>query len=446
MSQLVETPPAGDTRPPSPGPLLAGIYDAASRCNKCSLCQAVCPTYVVNPVEWETARGRVSLIRDVVEGRLDLADIADGPLSTCLTCDNCVAACAPQVPTADIVTAARAELAARQGLSLGQRLALRALLPHPTVLRAVHRLGRVAEALELLPLARRTGLTGWLGVVGSLAEHVGPLPRSTARDQLRSLPPPSGELRGRLGMIVCCYENIALPDPAVATVRLFAAEGWEVVVPEIGCLGLPARTYGDHESVLDMAVRVAETLADVDVDYWVGDVASCLGHLRRYGELLSGDRLAPVARRLAARSRFVSGFLGEVGLRSPLGPLRWTVAYHEPCSLPLDPGARRAPYRLLESVPGLRLVPLEEAAMCCGGPGTYFHAQAERSAAILERKMAHLCATGAEVVVTENVSCLLQLRRGARLFAPQLRVLHLAEVLLAAVDAERQRHPVVPRD
>ena len=83
-----------------PPRFLADIYQAVSECNKCSLCQAVCPTYQVNPVEWETARGRVSLIRDAMEGRLELGDIADGPLSTCLTCNNCVAACPPRAAPA----------------------------------------------------------------------------------------------------------------------------------------------------------------------------------------------------------------------------------------------------------------------------------------------------------------------------------------------------------
>src|SRR5438132_14130742 len=95
-----------------PPRFLADIYEAASECNKCSLCQATCPAYVTNPVEWETARGRVSLIRDAIEGRIELRDIADGPLSTCLTCDNCVAACAPRVPTGPIVSRARMELIA----------------------------------------------------------------------------------------------------------------------------------------------------------------------------------------------------------------------------------------------------------------------------------------------------------------------------------------------
>lgn len=442
MTQLADPPRTDGVAPPR---FLREVYEAASRCNKCSLCQAVCPTYVVNPVEWETARGRVSLIRDAIEGRLDLEDIADGPLSTCLTCDNCVAACAPRVPTADIVTAARAELASHRGRSLGQAIALRGLLPSPTAMRLLHRLGRLAAATGLHDLAVRTGLTRWLGIAGGLAEHVGPLPKRTAVERIRSLPPPAEPIRGRIAVVVCCYQNLALPEVTEAAVRLLLADGWEVVVPELGCLGLPARTLGDRDALLEMAVRATEVLADLDVDAVVGDVASCTAHLRRYPQILAGDRLAPVARRIAERTRLFADFLDERGLRQPLGRLRWRVTYHEPCSLPLDPAARAVPYRLLGAIPGLQLLPLPEAAMCCGGPGTYFYSQEERSAAILARKLERIRTTGADVVVTDNVSCLLQLRRGARESAPHLRVLHLAEVLLASVEAERAHRAVVPQ-
>src|SRR2546427_13123375 len=114
---------------------LADIYESASECNKCSLCQATCPAYVVNPVEWETARGRVALIRDAIEGRLELRDIADGPLSTCLTCDNSVAACAPRAPTGHIVSRAPMELHDQEGPPWRQTVALRAIPPPPPPLR-----------------------------------------------------------------------------------------------------------------------------------------------------------------------------------------------------------------------------------------------------------------------------------------------------------------------
>src|SRR5207302_1778942 len=174
---------------------LADVYQAASECNKCSLCQATCPAYITNPVEWETARGRVSLIRDAIEGRLELRDIADGPLSTCLTCDNCVAACAPRVPTGHIVSRARQELHEQEGHPWGQTFALRSVLPHPGMLRALHRLGRVGEVTGVTKLLRATGMLRWLGTPGALLDHSGPLPARSAYRRARDLPPAAHPVR-----------------------------------------------------------------------------------------------------------------------------------------------------------------------------------------------------------------------------------------------------------
>ncbi|MFN2569745.1 MAG: (Fe-S)-binding protein [Candidatus Dormibacteria bacterium] len=427
----------------TPPRFLADIHDAASECNKCSLCQATCPTYVTNPVEWETARGRVSLIRDAIEGRLELRDIEDGPLSTCLTCDCCVVACPPAVPTAMIVSRARQELHEQEGHPRGQTVALRTIFARPTWMRIVHGLSRAAQVTGLHGLARRTGITGWLGVAGSLAEHVGPLPKRTAHRRARALPQAQPPVRARLGFLVCCYQNIAVPEATEATMRVLLANGYELVVPALGCSGLPARTMGDRSAELDMAVRTVERLSELDVDGFVGDVASCTGQWRRHGELLAEDRLlADKARQIASRTWLASAFLSEVGVRSELGPLRWRVAYDEPCSLPQNTADRSAARQLLEAIPHLTLVDLEEAAMCCGGPGTYFHSQPERSEAILARKFDHVVATGANVLVTENVSCITQLRAGARRYAPHVRVMHLFEVLEASLESHRRRAPL----
>jgi glycolate dehydrogenase iron-sulfur subunit len=434
------TPTAGAEPRPR---FLADVYEAASRCNRCSLCQAVCPTYVTNPVEWETARGRVALVRDTIEGRLELRDIADGPLSSCLTCNNCVAACAPRVPTGEIVSRARQELHEQEGHPLGQTLALRALLPHPAMLRLLHRLSRAAQVCGLHALARESGLTRWMGPAGAFVEHVGPLPARTARRRARSLPAVEGRPRGHVAVALCCYQDIAAPQASEAVMRVLIANGYEVVVPRLGCSGLPARTLGDREAMLGMARRTVERLRGLPVDAVIGDTVSCAGHLQRCGEMLRADpAVARDAARLSARTWRASDFLDHVGLSAPLGPLRWRVAYDEPCALPVDGDARRVPHRLLAAVPGVEIRPLAEAAMCCGGAGDYFRRQPERSAAILQRKLGHVLASGAEVLVTENVSCLTQLRYGARRHAPGLRVLHLFEVLLASTESARRRGAV----
>ncbi|MFN2451016.1 MAG: (Fe-S)-binding protein [Candidatus Dormibacteria bacterium] len=443
MTDLVDVPGHAQQFTPR---FLADVHDAAAECNKCSLCQAVCPTYVTNPVEWETARGRVSLIRDAIEGRLELHDIEDGPLSTCLTCDNCVAACAPRVPTALIVSRARQELHEQEGHAFGQRFALRSILPRPGMLSLLHGLSRASQVTGLHWLARTTGLTAMLGTAGAYMSHDGPLPAKTAYHRVDGLPAASTPVRGRVGFLVCCYANLATPAATEATMRVLLGNGFELTVPRLACGGLPAKTLGDREAMLDMGVGNLTRMRGMEVDALVGDVAACVRHYQDYAAFLGDDReVGTEARQVSSLTRTASQFLAEAGVTAPLGPLRWRVAFDEPCSYPHERAVRRAPYALLERVPALEVVPLHEAEMCCGGAGSYFHRQPERSRAILRRKFENVVASGAEVLVTENVSCLTQLRAGAREFAPKVRVLHLFEVLEASMESARRRSAVLPR-
>jgi glycolate oxidase iron-sulfur subunit len=427
---------------------LQDVYEAASECNKCSLCQATCPAYATNPVEWETARGRVSLIRDAIEGRIELHEIADGPLSTCLTCDNCVAACPPRVPTALIVSRARQELRAQEGAPWTQSFALRTILPRPGAMRALHGLARFTQVTGLFGLAQRTGLFRWMGTVGSLAEYVGPLEQRTAYQRVAELPAAAEPVRGRLGFLTCCYSNLAAPDATEAAMRVLLANGYELVVPTIGCSGLPARTLGDRDAMLEMAVHNSERLngSDVDdVDGYVGDVASCVGHFKDYGTLVGDDRLVgDRAKEVARLTTTATELLARTGLTCTLAPLRWKVAIDLPCSLPIDGPWRSTMHQLLAQIPRLQVVDLEEAAMCCGGAGTYFARMPERSEAILERKFEKIVASGAEVVVTENISCLLQLRAGAARYAPTVRVMHVMEVVHESMLTAERRRAVIP--
>jgi len=424
---------AGEPEAVPPPRFLADIYEDVSRCNKCSLCQAVCPTYQVNPVEWETARGRVALIRDAMEGRLELRDIADGPLSTCLTCDNCMAACPPRVPTAAIVARARQELHVQEGYPRGQSWLLRRVLPRPGGTRTLHRLSRAAQVTGLHAAARRLRITRWMGTVGAMAERIGPLPRRRADQRVVGLPAVTPPVRGRLGFLICCYQNQVAPGATEAAMRVLLANGFELDVPELGCFGLPAQSLGDGPAVREMARRTVSGLAALQVDGLAGDVASCIAHIRRYARILGDDpALGDAARRVAGATDLASVHLERLGWRAPLGPLPWHVTIDEPCSLPVDGPERGVAWALLARIPEMRITPLPEAAMCCGGPGSYATGQPDRSDAILARKFENVLATGADVLITENVSCLVQLRAGARRHAPQVRVMHLMEVLDAA--------------
>lgn len=420
---------------------LSDVYDDASLCNKCSLCQATCPTYVTNPVEWETARGRVALIRDAIEGKIALRDIAEGPLSTCLTCDNCVAACPPRVPTSKIVSRARQELNDQEGAPYGQRFFLN-MLATPRGLRRAHRVSRFAQVTGLRWAARHLGLTRLLGLTGAITEVTGPLPAMTARQQLETLPPVALPRRGEVTVMTCCYQNLVAPDATLATMRVLRANGYETKVPELGCFGLPAKTLGDREMVQEMAVRTTSAMSAANGKI-VGDSASCVAHVRGYDDIVNhGAPEHSAAHALSRQINLASKTLLEDGLTAQFGPLRWKVAVDLPCSLPIDGPDRDVASQLLRKIPELQLVHLHEAAMCCGGPGAYSAQQPERSELILHRKFENVVASGADVLVTENVSCLLQLRAGARRYAPNVRVMHLMEVLDASLTAAKRRKPL----
>ena len=149
------------------------------------------------------------------------------------------------------------------------------------------------------------------------------------------------------------------------------------------------------------------------------------------------------AREVAQHTALASDFLDRNGVRGALGPLRWRVTIDEPCALPIDGPERGAMRRLLEQIPHLEIVPLHERAMCCGGAGTYFARQPERSEAILQRKFENIRASGAEIVITENISCLLQLRARSGTLRAQRRVMHIMEVMLASLQGAERRRAVL---
>jgi glycolate oxidase iron-sulfur subunit len=261
---------------------------------------------------------------------------------------------------------------------------------------------------------------------------------------LGDLPAPAEPVRGTVALLVCCLSNLTVPESTEATIRVLLAAGYAVEVPVVGCSGLPARTLGDREAMVDMALRNSAAMSALDVDAYIGDTASCTEHYREYGSIAGEDRqVGARARDIGRHTALASDFLDRNGVRAELGPLRWRVTIDEPCALPIDGTERGAMHRLLEQIPHLDIVPLHERAMCCGGAGTYFARQPERSEAILRRKFENIRASGAEIVVTENVSCLLQLRAGAARYAPEVKVMHVMEVMLASMQGAERRRAVL---
>ena len=265
----------------------------------------------------------------------------------------------------------------------------------------------------------------------------GMLPRLSPplRPQLPEVVPARGEKRGRVGFFLGCVMTLMYPEVSRQTVRVLAHQGFDVVTPKAQkCCGAPHLSEGDRETARRLALQNLDLFMELGVDAVVTDCAGCGAALKEYEELLA--ERADHERLAAFRSKVkdVSEFLAGTGLRTEgLKEVRTTVTYHEPCHLCHAQGVSAQPRHLLRAIPGVELREMQEASWCCGSAATWGLRFSEESDKVLDRKLGNVAATGAEVLVTANPGCHLQLAWGLRSREMRQEVRHVMELLGQAV-------------
>ena len=407
-------------------------YDDLARCNRCGFCQVACPIFRATGHEAGVARGRIALLRALIERRLEWSREIEEPLYTCLRCGACTTNCFPAVATADLVAAARGAYLDRMGRNSLHRLVFDHLLPYP---------GRLRLAARTVALGKRSGLTNVAKALGLLRFLGRDFPR--AEEIVERFPPKAlrdlrvpGEYPGtgatlRIGYFVGCGMDIMCPDAAEASLRLLRTLGKTVVVLDNVCCGLPAETYGDRPAAQRLAENNLERLASGEFDVVVTDCSSCAAFLKKYPALFPADDPRQEAARCASsRIHDLVGFLASADLPDPSAQTeRVIVTYHDPCHASRGQGLREEPRRLLRSLPGIEYRELPEADWCCGGAGSYALSHYELSRKVLERKLDNVAKTGANVLATSCPACLVHLAYGVRLRGLPVRVCHLSEIL-----------------
>ena len=428
-----------------------------SACVRCGLCLPHCPTYLETLRETSSPRGRIHLIQAVSEGRLSLTSPGFvGQMYQCLDCRACEDVCPSGVQYGKLVEAARTQIerarqrsAPRMGRSLSQRVlrwvVFAGLFAHMRLFRLVNRLLWLYQRGGLQWVARKSGILKLL----RLQEMEALLPPLPARffvprgqSSAASSNVGDGQPRARVALFAGCIMSTAFAETDRATMRVLAANGCEVHAPAgQGCCGALTVHAGD----LDRArVQARQTIAAFErleasapVEAIIVNAAGCGATLKEYGHLLRED--AAFAERAAAFStkvKDITEFLGELEQRGQLNrmmrPLNLKVTYQEPCHLAHAQRVSDQPRRLLRAIPGVALVEMREAALCCGSAGIYNITQPEMSRRLLKRKMGHALATGADVIVSANPGCILQLQAGLRAAlaeGPSVRVAHLVDLL-----------------
>jgi glycolate dehydrogenase iron-sulfur subunit len=410
----------------------APSQELISRCVHCGFCLPTCPTYAVLGVETDSPRGRIRLMKTVWEGRVS-ADSAgfEKHISQCLDCRACETACPSGVEYGKLVEGARSQILAARPRSAIERLVRTAgfdwLLPHRGRLAMFGAFSGVMRRLHMAGILRATRLRA----AGRLADLLDLVPERPSADGPDALVPAQGTRRARVALFAGCVMGSVFGPTNAATARVLARNGVEVaVIRDQTCCGALHTHAGERERGRKLARRNIAAFEAAGADVIVVNAAGCGAAMKEYGWLLKDDeRWAARAAAFAARVRDATEYLGDLGLTATPGPLRVRATYDDACHLLHGQRISAQPRALLGAIPELELVPLVEADMCCGSAGTYNVTQPELARALLDRKVANVLKTGADLVITANPGCLMQIQAGLRRAGSRARVAHLLDVL-----------------
>jgi glycolate oxidase iron-sulfur subunit len=319
---------------------------------------------------------------------------------------------------------------------MARNLVYRRLLPYPE---------RIAMAAKLLRIYQRSGLqaaaraTGILKILGQAERDLllPPVDRHFFFDQLGKTFPAQGTRRARVAFFAGCVANVTFTALNEATIRVLTANGCEVIVPggQFCCGALPAHA-GVRDVARDLARWNIAAFASANFDALVTNAAGCGSTLKEYDHLFTTDEPEySAAAALAKKTRDVTEFLAALGLSASLKPVPARVTYQDSCHLLHGQKIREAPRQLLRAIPGVELVELPFADICCGSAGVYNVTQTKASMDLLAEKMANAKTTNAQIIATANPGCLLQLRAGLEIHKTGQEVLHVIELLDRACTA-----------
>jgi glycolate oxidase iron-sulfur subunit len=403
-------------------------------CVHCGFCLPTCPTYLVLGNEMDSPRGRIYLMRAAAEGRVGISETFVKHMNLCLVCRACETACPSGVEFGRLMESARGQARRKYPEPLSDRLFRKLILETFTDLGRLRLLlgpMRLYQKLGVQGFLRGAGLLKLLGRWGAMEALMPTLPDASLAANFPEVTPAIGTQRGRVALLLGCAQHAFFPDVNLATARVLAANGFEVVAPRgQGCCGSLFVHEGEREKGKALARTTIDAFDGAGADFVGINAAGCGSVMKDYGELLKDDpRYGARAATFSQKVRDVSQILAEAGLAGKLHPVNLKVTYHDSCHLVHGQRVRAEPRALLAAIPGLQIVPLIDADFCCGSAGVYnlLHPQLARE--FLNRKLDRLAETGAQVVVSGNPGCLLQIAMGLRERGLPMRAAHTVEVL-----------------
>lgn len=423
-------------------------YSVLQQCMHCGMCLPTCPTYVETKEEKNSPRGRISLMRAIADGELDVTKAFGEEMYYCLGCLACTSACPAGVNYAELFETARAEVEKKGVIASPKRdairwFALRLIFTRPRLLRFAGRLLWLWQASGAQTAFRKLGLTRLLPKNLRRLEPQAPVIQARFSHQLISpveRPASATAKPRRVAVLTGCVQDLIFADINRATVDVLLANGCEVHTPPVQpCCGSLHAHNGDPETARTLARRQLDLFDPFAFDAIISNAGGCGSHLRGYGHLLHDDpAYAAKAAEWSRKLRDIHEYLVEIDFRKPVSfaPAS-TVTYHESCHLCHGQKVSAQPRAILRALPGVELRECSEANWCCGSAGIYNITQPETAGRLQTRKIGHLIATGAETVATANPGCHLQIENGLRAVSGAEDSCHVVHPVVLLADAYR---------
>jgi glycolate oxidase iron-sulfur subunit len=407
------------------------------RCTKCGFCMSSCPVYREERVESSVARGKIMLIRALLDGSLTLTDEMAEQLNKCTLCLTCSQNCPAGAQVPAVITAARADKVAKKGVPFPYNLIFRWLLPRRRLFGYVVRFASWFQGI-FLPKTEGTirHLSFFLAALGK-GRHI---PRIAPKFLRQSVPevnrPPLGiPVKCTVGYFTGCMTDFVFPELGKKIVSFLTRNGVEVVVPRAqGCCGAPV-FLGAGDFATGRRFADANVKAFKDLEYIVTDCATCASAMKDYVRFLAdNEERKKEYQKFAAKIKDITEFLVDV-LELPPSAYRVaaefrgkTVTWHEPCHLGRYLGVKEQPRKILKSLKDIKYVEMPGADTCCGMAGTFSISFYDLSRKIAAKKVAAIAATGADVVVTDCPGCQIQLIDSLARHKKPVQVRHIMEL------------------
>lgn len=408
-------------------------YGDVLQCMRCGLCINACPTYRTDGVETETPRGRVAMIKAVIDGQLPADEEFIEHIYDCLNCQNCQTVCPAGVKAGELVLEARHRIEENRPQPLLKKFMLNyAILSQPRLAKFMIPL-RLYQKLGLQSLIRKYDILKLISEDLTLMEALlPPLPSRPLSEELPEEIPAKGQEKGRVGFFLGCAMNLIFADVSRASIENISRAGYRVIIPkEVQCCGTPNIAEGERKIYRQMARNTIEIFRDKRVDAIVTDCAACGSELKAYKEIFhKDDRWTQKSADFSSKVRDVSEFLDQALDSSvQFGAINRKVTFHDPCHLRHSQKLITPQRNLLKRIPDVDYRELPDEGQCCGSAGIYNITHRERSMKILNAKLESVDKTGAETLVSSNPGCLMQLMYGKTKWNKSWDVIHISQFL-----------------